>query len=437
MLKNPPSDIQIEADKLTGFWRGVVEQVDDPLKTQRVRVRIFGLHTPKTVKTETEGIPTDELPWAEPCMPIHEGSVSGYGTWSVPLQGSQVMLFFENGNPLRPMYFASLPAIPEDKKQYSNNNRATSKNDGFKDPDNVYPKSNRLGEPDVHRLARGISTDTEVDIKNNNRDTGVSIAGGGTWDEPVSPYNTQYPHNYVIATHGGILIELDSTEGSKRININHPSNTFIEIDNDGNMVVKNAKEKYEIVAEGKNIHINNQRNLTIDGNATKNIGGDETVDITGSKTDDIGNNKSETIGNNKSETIGGSKTENITGGKTETIGGSKTSNITSNKSETIGGSKTENITGSKSETIGAALTITVTGAASITAGGTATVSAPTINLTGSVNLANQASVSALLNAGAASIYDVHTHDHGDPAGTTTVPNQLMGSSVQTVNTRAS
>lgn len=370
-------------------------------------------------------------------MPIHEGSVSGYGTWSVPLQGSQVMLFFENGNPSRPMYFASLPAIPEDKKQYSNNNRITSKNDGFRDPDGVYPKSNRLGEPDVHRLARGISNGTEVDTKNNNRDTGVSIAGGGTWDEPTSPYNAQYPHNYVIATHGGIVIELDSTEGSKRININHPSNTFIEIDDDGNMVVKNANEKYEIVAAGKNIHINNQRNLTIDGNATKNIGGNETVDISGSKTDDVGSNKS--------ETIGGSKTENITGSKTETIGGSKTSNITSNKSETIGGNKTENITGSKTETvgtsktetIGAALTITVTGAASITAGGTVTVSAPTINLTGAVNLANQAAVSALLSAAAATVYDSHTHDHGDPAGTTTVPNQLMGSSVQTVNTRAS
>jgi hypothetical protein len=339
-------------------------------------------------------------------MPIHEGSVSGYGTWAVPLQGSQVMLFFENGNPSRPMYFASLPAIPESKKQYSNNSRTTTRHDGFKDPDGKYPENNRLGEPDAHRLARGLSNDTLVETKNNNRDTGVSIAGGGTWDEPVSPYNTQYPHNYVIATHGGIVIELDSTEGSKRININHPSNTFIEIDNDGNMVVKNAKEKYEIVAEGKNIHINNQRNLTIDGSATKKIGGSETVDIDGSKTD----------------TIGGSKIENITGSKNETITGSKT--------ETVGSGKTENITG--------ALNITVSGAVSITAA-TATITAGSTTITGgSVSLAAQGIVKPLLNDAAATLYNSHTHnENGDGGGVTDPPNQTMGAGQQTTNTQAS
>lgn len=79
MLKNQPADLQVESDKLNGFFRGVVENNNDPEKAGRVRVRIFGLHTEKKLKTETEGIPTEELPWAEPCFPIVEGSVSGFG----------------------------------------------------------------------------------------------------------------------------------------------------------------------------------------------------------------------------------------------------------------------------------------------------------------------------------------------------------------------
>lgn len=383
MLKSPPKDLQIEVEKLSGFFRGVVEDNNDPLKAGRVRVRIHGIHSPKITKSLTEGIPTDELPWAEPCMPIHEGSISGFGTWAVPLQGSHVMLFFENSNPLQPRYFASMPGIPESKEQYSNNSRDASKTDGFKDPKGEYPLESRLKEPDFHRLSRGKSSDTLVDTKNNNRDTGVSTAGGGSWSEPASPYNAEYPHNHVIATHGGIVIELDSTPGSTRLNIYHPSNSFIEIDNSGNMVVKNNGEKYEIVAQGKNIHITQQRNVTVDSNSNKRVGGNEQNEVTG------------------------------------------------NKTETIGGSKTETITGT--------LNINVTGVANITAGGTATITAPITNITGgAVNLASQGALQAILNAAAAAVFNLHTHnENGTGGGVTNPPNQQMDSSTLTTNTKAS
>jgi len=351
MLKNSLRNLKFETESLNGFYRGVVEDNKDPLKAGRVRVRIHGLHTPKKIKSETEGIPTDELPWAEPCMPIHEGSVSGFGAWSVPLQGSQVMLFFENSNANQPRYFASMPGIPEAKEQYSNNKQATNKNDGFRDPDGEYPVQGRLGEPDVHRLARGISDETLVITKNQNRSVGVQTAFGGLWSEPTSPYAAQYPHNYVIVTHGGITMELDSTPGSNRLHLYHPSNSYIEIDNDGNMVVKNNAEKYEIVANGKNIYIKQQRNLTVDENSTKKVGVNEDVEV--------GNDKREDVGNDFTQTIGNDKTETIENDKTEDIGNNKTSTIDNNKSETIGGNK--------SETIGGNLNITVSGPATLTA----------------------------------------------------------------------
>lgn len=376
MFKSPPRDLQVEVEKLTGFYRGVVEDNEDPLKAGRVRVRIHGVHTSSKIKTELEGIPTNELPWAEPVLPIGEGSVSGFGVWGVPLQGSHVMCFFDNGNPLCPMYFGSMPGIPESKESYSNDQRATTRTDGFKDPDGNYPTRFRLGEPDVHRLARGKKAGTLVETKNDERDIAVQTALGGNWSEPTSPFAARYPHNHVIATHGGITIELDSTPGATRLNIYHPSNSFIEIDNDGNMVVKNNAEKYEIVTQGKNVHIKQQRNITIDGDSKKKVDGNEYIEVGGNKQIQIDGDKTEDIDGDLTQNVGGDKTENISGDKTEDIGGAKTKDVGSNETDTI--------TGNKTETIGGQLNITVTSNASLTA--------PRINLVGPVYIAGFLSV---------------------------------------------
>lgn len=110
MFKHQPQDFKLFDGTHTGFYIGVVEDNDDPLKKGRVRVRIQGLHTDKTVKEDKEGIPTNELPWAEPCIPIIEGGVTGYGFFGVPVLGSHVLVMFVANNPLRPLYFASLPS---------------------------------------------------------------------------------------------------------------------------------------------------------------------------------------------------------------------------------------------------------------------------------------------------------------------------------------
>jgi hypothetical protein len=223
------------------------------------------------------------------------------------------MLFFENGNIMQPRYFASMPGIPEAQEQYSVNSRATTKQDGFRDPDGEYPVKGRLGEPDFHRLSRGVSDETLVTTKNQNRVVGVQSALGGQWSEPQSPFASQYPHNHVIATHGGITIELDSTPGSSRLHLYHPSNSFIEIDNDGNMVVKNNAEMYEIIAGGKNIYIKQQRNITIETESKKKIGTDEDIEIGGDKTEKVDGSVEEEISGSKEETIGGSLNISVTG----------------------------------------------------------------------------------------------------------------------------
>ena len=276
--------------RLDGIYRAVCESRDDNLQLGRIKVRVFGIHTHIKNKVENAiGIPVDELPWATPANPISEGSISGFGSFSVPLQGSHVFVFFENGNPKNPVYFASVPGITKDKP---------NKDLGFSDPDGIYPTDQRLGESDVHRLARGVTSGTVIDGRNNNVDANVQCANGVSWSEPKSAYQAKYPDNIVMSTHGGNIIELDSTSGHERIHIFHSSNSYIEIDVDGNMIVRNNKDKYEVVIGGKNLHIKGVSNTTVDrdknelvkGNLTLNIDKDYDVTVTGNNNIVVGGN---------------------------------------------------------------------------------------------------------------------------------------------------
>jgi hypothetical protein len=252
MIKSNPTDRKMAAGKFHGFYRAVVEDNIDPKKMGRVRVRIWGLHTEKKTKTATEGIPTSELPWAEPCVPIMEGGISGFGTWGVPLQGAHVLVLFENGNYLQPRYFASLPGNPTEKLNPVN---------GFSDPTGTYPSSHRLNEPDWHRLARGDQAATINNYKTAFR-VYVSTALGTMWSEPLPAYGTVYPHNFVIATHGGVMLEMDSSPQASRLHLYHPSNSYIEINHDGDMVIKNTGDKYEVTLGNSNEVSLRQKNIT-------------------------------------------------------------------------------------------------------------------------------------------------------------------------------
>ena len=359
MIKTNMSDFNPEKEQLNKIYRGVIEDNNDPLKMGCCRIRVWGIHTEAKEPTPTNGIPTEELPWAEPAMGLFEGSISGFGAWCVPLQGSHVFLFFEAGNILQPRYFATVPGITKEKP---------NSNNGFSDPSDTYPTDTRLGESDFHRLSRGESTKTIVDHKNNNLDEDIVKADGKTWNEPKSAYAAEYPHNIVFTTHSGITIELDNTPAEERIHIFHPSNSYVEIDNKGNTVIKSANDKYEIVMGEKNIHIKSDLNTTISGNKTEYIEGNRIVKIDGDHDETIGKNKTENIALNKTETIGANKTENIALNKTETIGVNKTENIVLNKTVTIGANKTESTILNKIETVGINKTETVIGIKAETSG---------------------------------------------------------------------
>ena len=68
------------------WWIGVVENKNDPDKRGRIQVRILGVHPPRTIqKSEQDaiGVPTEDLPWCLPCMPLTFGGTA-VGTCAPP-----------------------------------------------------------------------------------------------------------------------------------------------------------------------------------------------------------------------------------------------------------------------------------------------------------------------------------------------------------------
>jgi len=77
----------------TALWFGVCEARNDPAMMGRIRVRIFGYHSPD--RTE---IPTETLPWASIMLPTTASGMSGVmSTASGIIEGTWVIGFFRDG----------------------------------------------------------------------------------------------------------------------------------------------------------------------------------------------------------------------------------------------------------------------------------------------------------------------------------------------------
>lgn len=88
------------------WWKGVVEDRKDPIFLGRVRVRIFGWHTDDKLQ-----LPTHDLPWAMPSLPIDNGRnpiglKEGDWCWGFFLDGPEAQ---------KPIVVGFIPGIDEDK----------------------------------------------------------------------------------------------------------------------------------------------------------------------------------------------------------------------------------------------------------------------------------------------------------------------------------
>jgi len=137
------------------WWIGVVEDRQDPEQMGRVRVRIYGYHT-----DDKAFLPTRDLPWAVPILPITSASISGKGSAPLgPVPGSWVVGFFLDGEDMQqPAIFGTISTKAtalafsgaDDKEELTNTNqgvkRDASGNPVLDENGNTIPEGNAAVE---------------------------------------------------------------------------------------------------------------------------------------------------------------------------------------------------------------------------------------------------------------------------------------------------
>lgn len=227
--------------------------------------------------TAAEAIPPVELPTQE-------------------ILGERARRFFEFQNVEAQPTNSALRQVPETQ--------------GFHDPNNIYPRVTRIGEPDTNRLARGEKIkDTVVGAKDDDRITDIPVARNarpGTWNQPLSPYNAKYPYNHVTETESGHVIEYDDTPDNERMHWYHREGTFMEIDRNGTMVRKIVGDGYEIYERDGYIYIGGRANITVEGNCNIYVKNNVNLQVDGNLNADVHRNMSFNVAKNIDMTAGDS-----------------------------------------------------------------------------------------------------------------------------------
>jgi hypothetical protein len=267
---------------LNGFiwWIGIVENRLDPLKIGRCQVRIYNWHT-----DNKNNISTENLPWAQPMMPVN-----GESTINLK-EGDTVLGFFLDGNDGQfPVIMGFLPGIPEKPLPSQNGFTDPRKGDQLKsapreplsidyitdgsgvkitEKQSASRNPNRPDESTFSRLATNEKIDkTIVEFKKKTLTKDVQTAEHSVkWSEPETKYDAVFPYNKVTQTESGHVFEMDDTPGKERIQLAHRTGTFVEIFPDGKRVQKVVKDDYEVILGDKDVVVAGNCNVTIQGKA--------------------------------------------------------------------------------------------------------------------------------------------------------------------------
>jgi hypothetical protein len=341
---------------------GVVEDRMDPLEMGRVRVRILGKHSPNLSE-----IPTDSLPWATVMLPTTSPSVSGLGHTQFLVEGSWVVLAFNDDFMQDPIVLGTVSGMPAETAWEQEPDGVETK--GFKDPFSNYPFLSR--EPDYNRLGRGINAEDHValmirrglKVTDIPKATKPDVATVETlppdppakWDEPDPKSNTyaQYPFNHVYESESGHVIEVDDSPDGERLMTQHKSGTFEEIHPTGDKVTKIVRDQFEITIGKKSVYVMGSCDLTVDGNVRQLIKGDYVLEVEGDMTTKVHKNRYTKIGargdadggGNDAFEIIGNRTGNISKAETLRIGEDSTITTFKNHKHTINGNWDQTIMG--------------------------------------------------------------------------------------------
>jgi len=237
------------------WFFGKVEDRDDPKKIGRIRVRIYNVHPfTNDGNPDTVNVPTSHLPWATPISSIMSAGIisevtkDGVGISSLGLMvGSTVFGFFADGNDCQiPIILGSLAGLfGTDEKS-------------------------ELPKPAIQENSVG-------QLKASKKIAATSPFPG----EPASPYAAKYPYNKVMRTESGHLIEIDDTPSKERIHIMHKTGTYVEVDNNGDIILKSTRNKFDITTSDNNVYVGGNVNMYVKGNMTTQVSGSYTLNVGG------------------------------------------------------------------------------------------------------------------------------------------------------------
>ena len=246
---------------MNGLMRGVVVKVDDPDQRGRVQCAIPDLFLDGDTDTVLDS------QWCEP----KGGGLFGAGSFDVPKVGTQVWV--------QAVYSAA-----DDKFDlvYERGTVGKSKSGSFapavgrgQDDESVQLKvSPTFSVP---------SPNTSLERKGPNAGAPARPAQSSGVDIPGIPSSANagaYPHNKVLKTEGGFVLELDDTPGQERLQLHHPSGASVEVYGDGVWTQRSAK-KWEEVLEHSTSHVWGDVRTRVDGNVCVGVGGNQVEETTG------------------------------------------------------------------------------------------------------------------------------------------------------------
>lgn len=236
------------------WFVGKVEDREDPKKIGRLRVRIYNVH-PFTSSGDPDivNVPTEHLPWATVINSIISAGILGVNNDGVGISptgmmvGTTVFGFFADGNECQiPVILGTLAGIVGTKE------------------DNELPKS-------------AIGINSAAQIKESKKVSSASPFPG----EPSSAFNAKYPYNKVLRTESGHLIEIDDTVSKERIHIMHKTGTYVEIDSDGQVVIKSVDDRFDVTTKDNNVYVGGNVNVRVKGNVNMLVDGTYTLESKG------------------------------------------------------------------------------------------------------------------------------------------------------------
>jgi hypothetical protein len=371
------------------WFVGVVEDRQDPEHCSRVRVRALGFHSEDTSK-----IPTEDLPWAHVLMPVTAGGMSGIGmSPHFLLEGTWVLGFFRDPAKQEPIILGALPGKNSiSKEEYttvsSSEVGGESREGGFKDPFGQYPTSTYLDMADTNLLAQNDPNDTTEGwdfSKFTQAHASYAHKGGSEINDdvhtkwknasesdiqqvPSTQDKSAYPFNHVFESESGHYVEFDDTEGNERIQVFHRMGTFIEIDKDGNVVLKtpDTVNMTTIIGGNSDTYIKGNYSLTVDGNMDIHCTAGNVTEVIAK------GNVSETI-------TTGTKTVDIKGAVDHTYQDTLTETITGAVTQTYSDAWTLKVTKAVEQTFSLSLKTEITAAAEIKAGAAMTIGGSTVS----------------------------------------------------------